>query len=368
MEGRYPEAIDRFLQAATIESIGPFPLFWAASGYINQGFYAVAESLAAVLAPHRDRYTEWEQYGLDWLVSVSKGDQIAEYETASTIARMAPGDTWLYLAGTESYEVNRPGEAVFYLTRISPTSPARQKWYFYWTMLAASYHMLGNHRDELAVAREGRELFPHSWVVRIAEVRALAALGRTEGILAVVEDSESLPYTLDYTPAYLMRFAGLELSESGNEEEASMFFERALQWYRSQSEADQETLKFSIAWTLYRLQRWEEAREILEVLPPQSPSRTVEVSGLLGRLAARRGDREAALEYQASLGDLSYFGNNRYEQAAIAALLGEKETAVSLLRRSFQEGRAFGLTLHTDMDFFSLRDFGPFREWLEPDG
>ncbi|MFC1629364.1 protein kinase [Gemmatimonadota bacterium] len=187
-EFRYPEAIDRLLQAAAIDSIGPVPLLRATVAYSNQGRYAEAESLMTMLVPYRDRYTEYEQYNLDWLVSNMTGDQIIQYQTATALAEMSPNFSALYLAGLECLGVNRPGEAVEFLTQISPTSEYAGIWAPYWTVLSGSYHRMAAHRDELATARKGRELFPHSWNIRAAEIRAVAALGRINEIHTLVED------------------------------------------------------------------------------------------------------------------------------------------------------------------------------------
>ncbi|MFC1530571.1 serine/threonine-protein kinase, partial [Gemmatimonadota bacterium] len=148
-EFRYPEAIERFQQAAAIESTGPAPLLYVTTAYINQGKYAEAGSLMTVLVPHRDRYTVFEQLNLDWLVSITTGDQIGQYEKASAMAAMAPTTQFNYVAGLACLTVNRPREAVQYLIRISPSSGYATIWSPYWTVLAASYHMLGAYRDEL---------------------------------------------------------------------------------------------------------------------------------------------------------------------------------------------------------------------------
>ena len=62
------------------------------------------------------------------------------------------------------------------------------------------------------------------------------------------------------------------------------------------------------------------------------------------------------------------FGSNTYGRACIAAILGDKEQAVALLKESFLQGREFGTGVHKDFAFESLWDYPPFIEFLKPKG
>jgi hypothetical protein len=100
----------------------------------------------------------------------------------------------------------------------------------------------------------------------------------------------------------------------------------------------------------------------------------------LGVLAARRGDRRGAAEADAWLArqwSESPEGGARavisYERASIAAVLGEKQQAIDLLRRAIGEGYAFISADYTfpfdvDPDLDSLRDDPAFRRLVEPKG
>ena len=60
-------------------------------------------------------------------------------------------------------------------------------------------------------------------------------------------------------------------------------------------------------------------------------------------------------------------GANKLWQARIAATLGERETAVQLLREAFDDGqdRTRGI-IDYDMDLDSLRDYQPFIDLIRP--
>lgn len=55
-----------------------------------------------------------------------------------------------------------------------------------------------------------------------------------------------------------------------------------------------------------------------------------------------------------------------YWRAKIEALLGERETALNLLRDAF--GPDGTMQLHSDIDVESLQTYPPFRDFIRPKG
>ena len=60
------------------------------------------------------------------------------------------------------------------------------------------------------------------------------------------------------------------------------------------------------------------------------------------------------------------FGSPRLWQARIAAVKGNREGAVALIRQAMREGYARLYLLHAEHDFDSLRSFPAFREIVRP--
>jgi hypothetical protein len=107
----------------------------------------------------------------------------------------------------------------------------------------------------------------------------------------------------------------------------------------------------------------------LGVLPGASPDE-VDCRGFVGVLAARRGDRAAALAADRALATPHrpyLHGRHTYWRARIAALLGDHERAVALLRESLREGQMYP-ALHGAIDLAPLRDLPTFRELIRPKG
>jgi hypothetical protein len=72
--------------------------------------------------------------------------------------------------------VLRPREALSLLAKLDPERGLMREWSVYWSAVTWAHHLLGEHDEELAAARRGRQLFPNA--LFYAELRALAALGR----------------------------------------------------------------------------------------------------------------------------------------------------------------------------------------------
>ena len=167
-----------------------------------------------------------------------------------------------------------------------------------------------------------------------------------------------------------MRTAGEELRAHGYTDAAMTSFDQAIQWYRSRPAEEMDPLRSAYGLTLYDARRWEEAKSIFEELAKKF-SGNIWYQRYVGCIAARQGDRGKALKVSEWLKNLKQpylFGEHTYYRACIAAILGEKDQAVTLLKDSFLQGYTYGLYLHRDFDFESLWDYPPFKELLKPKG
>ncbi len=141
---------------------------------------------------------------------------------------------------------------------------------------------------------------------------------------------------------------------------------RAVEWYKSH--LTPTTYRYGLARALYLAKRWDEAHPIFEKLAAENLD-NIDYKGFLGTLAARRGNREKALEIFNELQqtDQPYlFGEHTYWCARISSLLGDREQAVVLLKEAFAQGYESPIDLHRDMDLESLRDYPPFQELVRP--
>jgi tetratricopeptide (TPR) repeat protein len=164
---------------------------------------------------------------------------------------------------------------------------------------------------------------------------------------------------------------GLVLRAHGYREASLNVLERAIRWLESRpkEEAETESHRLILGRTLYYSERWEESQSLFESLHQEFPD-TIRHLGYLGTLAARKGEREKALNISSQLEstDWSYdWGDATFCRAKITALLRDKEQAVRLLREAHDQGVQF-MHFHHVMDLEPLYDYPPFQEFMKPKG
>jgi predicted Zn-dependent protease len=167
--------------------------------------------------------------------------------------------------------------------------------------------------------------------------------------------------------------AALELQAHGQPEAGRRAAEQAVSWYRAQrSEAQsQPEYRYTLARALELLGQYGEADSLMQGLAAEDPG-NVGYLGRLGVLAARRGDRAEAQRIDQALAGLSQpylTGFPTYYRAEIAAVFGDREHAVELLRDAIAHGAVDPWEhLHAEPAFAGLHGYPPFDEVLRPKG
>jgi DNA-binding SARP family transcriptional activator/TolB-like protein len=365
------EALRHFERAIAADSTFAMASVSAAIMHTNLGRWAPADSIADRLQGVRHELGPMELNTLDMLRGWLRGDNHAAYEATRRQALLAPGSIGEYQVAEQARRLNRPGESIRVLTDMGPERGELRGWFPYWRELTAAHHMLGNHRAELRVARRAREIYPSNPQILAQEVMALAALGRLAAVDRLIE--ERLAHATPESPSAgaIMVTAARELRAHGRPEAATAILLRSLDWYRALPEGGpMGDPRASIAIVLYELGHWAEARDAFAVLAAERPG-SIWVRGRLGTLAARRGDRagaDAADDWLRDLDEPYLMGQHTLWRARIAAVSGDHERAVNLLRQAIAEGVQHGTHFHTDVDLAALRDRPDYRELLRPRG
>ncbi|MCI0556606.1 MAG: hypothetical protein L0287_37165, partial [Anaerolineae bacterium] len=369
----FPEAIHHFERVAAFDSTFIAPLFLAAAAHWNLGRGAQADSIIRILNQARVQLTPIERHFTDWLRAELRGDNAGALSAIRQVVETAPSyDQALYQLGYNALQVNRPRETVEVFAQIDPERGVLKGWAPYYGALTAAYHTLGDHRQELKATQRGRRQYPDMLRILAYEARALAALGRIEEVNQRLDESLMLPLQEEWTPARVMEETAAELREHGHRQAAFAVLDRAISWYqnRPSEEAATASHRYGLGRTLYMAERWEEAQALVEKLSVEDSS-NIDYQGHLGAIAARRGEVEKARRIAEQLQRIQrpyLFGNHTYWRAKIAALSGERERAVTLLREAFAQGYDYGTHISRDMDLESLRDYPPFQELMRPKG
>lgn len=369
-------ARDHFDRAAAGDSTFSVALIWSAAARLNLGQHAGADSIVSRLEHSNRPLAPVDRSYLAWVAGIVRGDGPAALEAARELARVAPGSDAEFLLANGATAFNRPQEAIAAMSRVDPDRGLFRGTYVYTWNVATALHLLGDHSRELKEAMAGRRRAPGQLGAVVVEVRALAALGRVDELRQALDEALQFPSQDSWTPGSVALLAAAELRAHGHPEVATDLVARAIAWYeRPRAEVGREDdggLGLGLAY--FEAGKLEDARRLLEgfVASPHATGVMGRFAalGTLGAIAAREGKRAEALRFDTLLqaGPERYLlGGSTYQRARIHALLGDRETAVELLRAAMRQGIDFP-SVHADLAFASLRDYGPYQELLKPKG
>jgi DNA-binding SARP family transcriptional activator/tetratricopeptide (TPR) repeat protein len=364
------EAADLFRQAAALDTTFTAPLLWAIFAYQNAHQWPRADSLVEKLERSRDRLAPWDRAVLDMHRAHLRGDKVRAYEAARGVAELARGSEWQYLVAYHAVRLNRPHEALETLVRMDPQRGWIPNWTSYWMMRATARHLLGDHEQELADVRRGQSLHPHQPIPALFELRTLVALGliqkaleRGDELLASAQP-EIRPYEV-----FLVLTS--ELRAHGHAAASRAVAERAVTSIpRPEAGPQNGGARFDLAYLLFLAGHLDEAGEIVAQLAETAPL-FPQNFGLLGVIAATRGDRETARWASARLSEMDQpylFGRHTQWRAAIAAHLDDLDGAVTLLRQAFSQGLEVSIFLHTFVPLEPLRAYPSFQTLMRLKG
>lgn len=331
---------------------------------------AADSALRRFISEHpRDELSLENQLWVDLRNAQIRGDLRGQLEVSRRQLAVDPDNKrYRYGVGIYALRLNRPSEAIEHLSPLTLTPWGRER-DAVWRHLTASQHILGDHDEELSVARRGREALPANTSTLLYEAQALAALGRVQEVNRLLD--ESLMFS-NGSPGEVMLTVSLELRAHGHPGEARVVLNRALDWYgtRPPSETAAEDHRSNLARALYSAERWPEAQALFEELAGEFPG-NLDYLGHLGALAARRENTEEAArvsEALAGLGETDLSRASGFRRACIAALLGDKDRAVTLLREAQRQGFWRIHELHREIDLEGLRGHPAFEEFMRPKG
>jgi len=237
-------------------------------------------------------------------------------------------------------------------------------------------HVAGDYAGELREAQRREKLPNHDmWMsfLLASESRALSALGRAREVDAVFDRMFAISSRADINPGMAMLASAEELMGHGHVAEAPAVLHRALQWVNARTDTtSQATVDLLHARVLYEIGQLEQAQSIAAKLPRAGSPREAAPWALLGAIAARRGDRAEALRISSYLATTPM--NDLPEhvelaQAKIAMALGDRESAMSHLRRACGRGcDSFSSFLESDYDLLALHSDPRFTALIRPKG
>jgi len=282
---------------------------------------------------------------------------------------MAPGSRAVFNLAETYTNSNRPREAIEALRTLDPERGAMRGWIGYWRLLTLDLHFSGEHEQELEAATRATQLHPNLPEALYLKGRALAALGRTEELRAVI--AALVNQGSGYAGYYMIDFA-LVLKVRGYADEAQDILERSIEWLDERPAEEATTLnhRLRLGRAQFAAGRYDDARQTLDALVEQFPD-AVAGRGYRGFVAAATGDSTQALadmewlEYQQGPYGRSY---NTFWRGVINGACGRLDDAVHLLRQSHSEGLGHPYVPWYWSFFDPLRDHAGFQEFMRPKG
>lgn len=374
--GEYRTAGQRFREAFARDTTYVRALVMAYSAYRNSGDGSTADSLGKLLWARRDQLPRYDRFRLEWSRARDAGDIRTALAAARAGAELNPSGTARMALFLSLEDNNRPREALDnvegWLTAM-PESGTR--WYAIWTGYARILHQLGRHQEELEVVRNARRTATGGAIeLREAEAAAFAAIDQPEAAKELAVEIESVPAS-GLAPGRALARVALELRAHGHTDASFDVVDQAMTWLAGRPAAvrDGPEGRELFGYLLYQKERWSEAASVWDSLPDPlaDSSALARLLGERGCGAARLGDRPKAVALDQRLAqftDLPVSQEATVYRAQIAAVLGDRDEAVELLKRAFTSGQPYGLWVHREMDLEALRGFGPYEQLVRPKG
>jgi tetratricopeptide (TPR) repeat protein len=338
----------------------------------NRPGHARCDTALMHLEELRDRLDEYDRMVVDALKAGVAGDNQAALGVTRRLLQKWPDDQLMrFYELFTLYNLGRYQEALEAYDFLAPSESQERRMVFATMTRVAAFalHALGRYDDELALRKRLIEFFPEENLLRLDEIYAYTGDGRTEEIKRVVWEEQGNPGSRGYLN-FQMWVACDMLKAHGHRDEAlKLLNEYIAQRFPMPGEGELPNPHPDHARLLYCAERWEEARTIMEGWAAEDPENT-DYQLSLGRIAARLGDLETArrieADYAKQPAEPYSYGAQLLMRARFAALLGEPERAVRLLREAGAQGRSLNHDLFHEADLASLHGYPPFDELIAP--
>jgi serine/threonine-protein kinase len=312
-------------------------LIYAGMAAFNDGVIPRAESLLALGLARRASLSSYHVALAEGAQAYARDDRPLAIEKLRRANTLAPGSRAAYSLAYVLLQFNRAHEALAVLASLDPDHGAMKGWPSYWTQRASAAHVAGAHEDELRFAQEMRRRFPSQRSAWVLEARALAALGQTTEVDALLAEAEALNPDTYWSQGAMRTTIAEEYLTHGTGDHVVAAAD-AIRWLEARLKVkplDRDHRDWLWAAYSYRGDQ-SRASALLDSINIADPGRIRNI-GNLARFAALRGDSARADSILATAptnnaGELLLF------RARVAALLGRRDEALARLGEALRTG------------------------------
>ena len=365
LDDRYGDAAAAFDRAVARDSAFDVAILWAAHSHWFVGRQDSLSVRLAVLEPRRDRLSRYDRGRMDWVRHFRDGDFDSIYWSAREVAAAAPGSVnarrELALAAMRTW---RYPEALEIFRELFPPVGLMRSWSEAYPYYIELLHLTGRHEEEAELVREGQE----NGQLERAEAlgyQAVAAAGAGDAATAIrLADSAS---TGD---GYIELIVGRELVGHGSERAGRDLIDRAAAMLEASVVDPWVPTVLGLAY--YAQGRYDTARSTLERAAPYPnwfSQQRIRLAYLI-RAATRQGDTAAVDRFEREAAGRFWWSAELVTargSAAAAAIQGDRDRAVELLRHGHEisDGEYLRLHVTADPDFAGLEGYPPFERMIE---
>lgn len=370
-----------FRQAVGLDSLFTRPRIFVPMTLVANPFwsggFADADTLLMDLAEDPD-LDEYERAWVGMMREIVNRDDAAALNLALRLETIAPDDRLV-----RAFKMIRQVQArewegaleTYQALELTEEDQRRPAYAGLTRIVAGAAHELGQHAQELELRRKLITHYPNEILFYLDLLGPFAALGQTDSMRVLVDQSLTSHGSRGQIDFQVIAASG-ELRAHGHAQEAAAFVD----WYldrrpdRPEAEASQAQIN-NYASLLYVAERWEETRAALEgnlASGRLSEEGRHSARAMLGLLAARSGETAVVEQIIAEEFDPTDFPYDRSEpyfwRARYAALLGQRDEAVRMLKQVTAYGGSLGHGLRNHIDLSSLRGYDPFEELINSRG
>jgi TolB-like protein/tetratricopeptide (TPR) repeat protein len=362
-------------RAARLDSTYTTPLVFLAFARTYNYDYATADTIAKHAERLSDHLAPAERALLDHVEAMIDGRSSDALHSAERFMALMPGsqESPLLLASI-ALSTFRPRLALRALEKVDPDRGLNLSGPFYWIYQAEAAAQLGNWPRTLEMARAGMRRFPEWNGMNYFAGQALARLGRVremEDIIGAASSRDDV--LLGQSRLALAMWGELRAAKRVTaSEELILRYANLLEARRADTSSLSRYVRGSVLW---RAGRAAEARDLFVALvATDTGQQRLRDLAQLGMAQAKLGDRAAAQKTERELASApprNERGIPELLQAQIAASLGERDRAVSLIRQGI--GRGLGLSsvggdLFGNENLEPLFGYPPFEQLIAPAG
>ena len=370
---RYAEAAEHLRRAWEIDNCHVRAAIFGSIALAYGGQAEAADALVTAALAKGEPLPDYERTFGRWFLASLHGRRVEAHRAAVSMLGLTQHMVFRMIAALEAGNMNRPREALSYLD-VSTLGMGPGWWHRFtvaYEVLGGAHHTLSDYKAELGMALTGRARFPESFNSMRAEIRAYAGLGQPDQVLRIVAEALTLDtqrvgmLPVPTTAADMAWGAAAELDAHGLPHAATRARETGLRWLAGRA-APTPADRLLEARLRLECGDAETAHRILSELPPLPG---LEVPGLLGLVAAHRGDEATARSLVARLEGVQneyVAGRHLLLAAGIRAALGEPDAAIDTLRDAFAAGLSFTADLHALPMLRPLAERRDFVELLAP--